>query len=98
MPPHFVVYMDNNTLTYVLTTAKLNATGHRWVGELADFHFTIRYRPGKRNADSDGLSRLPLNIDSGGETGCNQGYCGECNVVEGYCQDTVETVEQTADE
>lgn len=61
--PHFVVYTDNNPLTYVLTTAKLNATGHRWVGELADFNFTIRYRPGKRNADADGLSRLPLDIN-----------------------------------
>ncbi|KAL3966228.1 nuclear receptor co-repressor 2 [Sarotherodon galilaeus] len=61
--PHFVVYTDNNPLTYVLTTAKLNATGHRWVSELADFNFTIKYRPGKKNADADGLSRLPLNIE-----------------------------------
>lgn len=35
--PSFVVYTDNNPLTYVLTTAKLNATGHRWVAELADY-------------------------------------------------------------
>ncbi|KAL2084771.1 hypothetical protein ACEWY4_020289 [Coilia grayii] len=62
--PSFVVYTDNNPLTYVLTTAKLNATGHRWVAELADFNFTIKYRPGKSNADADGLSRLPLDIDS----------------------------------
>ncbi|KAI3353882.1 hypothetical protein L3Q82_005090 [Scortum barcoo] len=61
--PHFVVYTDNNPLTYVLTTAKLNATGHRWVGELADFNFTIRYRPGRKNADADGLSRLPHDIN-----------------------------------
>ena len=26
---HFTVYTDNNPLTYVLTTAKLSATGHR---------------------------------------------------------------------
>ena len=37
----FIVYADNNPLTYLLTTAKLNATGHRWVSELADFSFTI---------------------------------------------------------
>ena len=42
----FIVYTDNNPLTYVLTTAKLNATGHRWVSELADFSFTVKYRPG----------------------------------------------------
>ncbi|CAJ1087323.1 unnamed protein product [Xyrichtys novacula] len=62
--PSFVVYTDNNPLTYVLTTAKLNATGHRWVAELANFNFTIRYRPGKTNIDADGLSRMPLDIDS----------------------------------
>lgn len=37
--PTFTVYTDNNPLTYVLSTARLNAVGHRWVGELADFDF-----------------------------------------------------------
>lgn len=50
----FVVYTDNNPLTYVRTTAKLNAAGHRWVAELADYHFTIRYRPGRNNNDCPG--------------------------------------------
>lgn len=58
----FTVYTDNNPLTYVLSTAKLNAVGHRWVGELADFHFTIKYRPGKSNADADTLSRYPIHL------------------------------------
>ena len=62
--PDFIVYTDNNPLTYVLTTAKLNATGHRWVSELADFSFTIKYRPGHANKDADALSRLPMDIDS----------------------------------
>ncbi len=58
-----MVYTDNNPLTFVLTTAELNATGHRWVAELADYNFTIRYRPGKNNSDADGLSRMPLDIE-----------------------------------
>lgn len=41
--PHFTVFTDNNPLTYVLGTAKLNAEGHRWVGQLADFNFDIQY-------------------------------------------------------
>lgn len=60
--PTFTVYTDNNPLTYVLSSARLNAMGHRWVGELADFHFDIKYRPGKRNADADMLSRYPLDL------------------------------------
>ena len=62
--PHFTVYTDNNPLTYVLSTAKLNATGHRWVAQLADFDFSIKYRPGRCNADPDSLSRMPLEIDT----------------------------------
>lgn len=62
--PHFTVYTDNNPLTYVMSMAKLNAAGHRWVGELADFRFSIKYRPGKVNVDADTLSRLPLDMDS----------------------------------
>ena len=33
---HFVVYTDNNPLTYVLTNAKLDATGHHWVAGLTN--------------------------------------------------------------
>ena len=58
--PHFTVFTDNNPLTYVLTTAKLNATGHRWVAEQADFHFTTKYRPGTANQDADALSRIHM--------------------------------------
>ena len=32
----FVVVTDNNPLTYVLTTAKLDAVGHRWLAELSE--------------------------------------------------------------
>jgi len=55
----FEVWTDSNPLTYVLTTAKLDATGHRWVAALANYHFTIKYRSGAQNGDADGLSRIP---------------------------------------
>uniref|UniRef100_A0A7M5XBV7 Uncharacterized protein n=1 Tax=Clytia hemisphaerica TaxID=252671 RepID=A0A7M5XBV7_9CNID len=57
--PSFTVFSDNNPLSYVLTTAKLNATGIRWVGELADFNFKVKYRPGKDSSDCDFMSRHP---------------------------------------
>ena len=67
--PKFVVCTDNNPLTYVLTSAKLNATGLRWVGELADFNFEIWYRPGKSNTNADILSRIPADFKN---------YMGSC--------------------
>ena len=55
----FVVTTDNNPLTYVLTTAKLDAVGHRWLAELSTYDFSIEYKMDKINIDADLLSRLP---------------------------------------
>jgi hypothetical protein len=44
--PHFTVFSDNNPLCYVLTCPRLDATRLRWVSELADFKFSINYKPG----------------------------------------------------
>lgn len=61
--PYFTIYTDNNPLTYVMSSAKLNSVGYHWVGELANFQFEIKYRPSKSNNDADMLSRCPLDID-----------------------------------
>ena len=55
---HFEVFTDNNPLTYVLSTAKLDATGQRWVAILATYNFTIHYRSGKQNIEADALSHI----------------------------------------
>ena len=52
------VHMDNNLLTYVLTTAKLDAASHHWVASLANYNFRLHYRAGKANIDADALSRV----------------------------------------
>uniref|UniRef100_A0A8C6TU90 Gypsy retrotransposon integrase-like protein 1 n=1 Tax=Neogobius melanostomus TaxID=47308 RepID=A0A8C6TU90_9GOBI len=51
-----VVLTDNNPLSH-LSTAKLGALEQRWVAQLADFDFTIKYRPGRANGNADALSR-----------------------------------------
>ena len=56
---HFEVYTDNNPLTYILTTAKLDATGQRWVASLANYNFKIFYKSGKLNVEVDALSCIP---------------------------------------
>ena len=54
----FEAITDNNPLTYILTTAKLDATAQRWIAALSNYSFDIKYRSGKKNADADGLSRM----------------------------------------
>ena len=54
----FEVFTDNNPLTYVLTSAKLDACGQRWVSAIASMNFNIHYKPGKTNTDADALSRM----------------------------------------
>ncbi|KAK7925039.1 hypothetical protein WMY93_007349 [Mugilogobius chulae] len=55
----FSVVTDNNPLVH-LQTAKLGAVEQRWVAQLANFDYTIRYRPGRENTNADVLSRLPV--------------------------------------
>lgn len=59
----FVIKTDNNPLTYILTTAKLDATGHRWLAALSGFRFSLKYRPGVNNRDADALSRRPYHAE-----------------------------------
>jgi len=54
----FTVWTDHNPLTYILTSAKLDSTGHRWLQQLSNFHFSIKYKPGRHNTDADVLSRM----------------------------------------
>ena len=42
----FLVKTDNNPLTYIMTTANLDATGHQWVGALVKFNFQLEYQKG----------------------------------------------------
>ena len=42
----FLVKTDNNPLTYIMTTPNLDATGHRWVRDLAKFNFQLEYQKG----------------------------------------------------
>ena len=54
----FEVFTDNNPLTYILSTAKLDAMGHRWVASLGPYNFKLNYKPGKLNTDADSLSSI----------------------------------------
>ena len=55
----FHVLTYNSPLTYVLTTARLDATGHRWLAALSAYDFDITYRAAQHSADDVGLSRRP---------------------------------------
>lgn len=53
---------DNNPLTYILSSAKLDTAGHRWLAALSTFDFKLQYRAGSQNRDTDALSRRPHDL------------------------------------
>ena len=59
----FVVHTDNNLLTYIFSSANLDAAGQHWVARLASYNFSLEYQKGKDNTVADFLSwmneRLP---------------------------------------
>ena len=59
----FLVRMDNNPLTYIMTTPNLDATGHQWVGALARFSFELEYQKGHDNTVADTLSQVTTRLD-----------------------------------
>ena len=54
----FKVRMDNNPLTYFMSSSNLDATKYHWIDELAPFTFSLEYQKGKNNVVADTLSRL----------------------------------------
>ena len=54
----FVVRTDNNPLTYIFSSANLDAAGQRWVVCLTSYNFSLEYQKGKDNMVADFLSRM----------------------------------------
>ena len=54
----FDVYTDNNPLTFLLSTTKLDTMGHRWIAGLANYNFHIHYKSEKSSVEADALSRI----------------------------------------
>ena len=58
----FLVKIDNNPLTYIMSTPNLDATGHHWVSALARYDFQLEYQKGRDNAVADALSRVTTRL------------------------------------
>ena len=90
------MYTDNYPLTYVLSTAKLDACSHRWVARLANYNFNIHYRPGKSNKDAYALSQIQcpdvlsdpdvVDFDETIGTQSIKAICNSSRISYGYCE------------
>ena len=61
----FVVQTDNNPLTYIFSSANLDAASQRWVAQLASYNFALEYQKGKDNTLGDFLSCLDDRFPTG---------------------------------
>ena len=56
----FTIRMDNNPLTYILTTPNLDALGHHWVAALSGYNMKLEYLKGSNNKVADALSQVSM--------------------------------------
>ena len=61
----FVVRTDNNPLTYIFSSANLDAARQRWVAQLASYNFALEYQKGKDNTVANFLSHLDDHLPPG---------------------------------
>ena len=54
----FVVHTDNNPLTYIFSSANLDAAGQCWVARLTSYNFSLEYQKGKENTVANLLSQM----------------------------------------
>ena len=54
----FVVRTDNNLLTYIFSSANLDAAGQQWVAQLVSYNFSLEYQKGKENTVANFLSQM----------------------------------------
>ena len=55
---HFTVETDHANLCWLFNGSHKNGRLDRWVLRLQEFDFSVKYRPGKANANADCLSRM----------------------------------------
>lgn len=77
----FDAYTDSNPMSYVLSSAKLDATGHRWLAELSLFDFQIHYKSGKMNVDAGTLSRPAALYDTDTDELDSEEVVTSCNAA-----------------
>jgi hypothetical protein len=56
---HFLIHTDHHSIRYLDTQPSLSKRQARWMETLAEFDYTIEYKPGNTNSVADALSRRP---------------------------------------
>jgi len=65
-PKPIRVLTDHNNLVTFITTKELNERQARWMQELSQYNFKIRYRPGKEGGKPDALTRREGDLPTAG--------------------------------
>ena len=60
----FLVRMESNPLTNIMSIPNLDAMGHQWVSDLVQFNFELEYQKGHDNTVVGALSQVTTRLDS----------------------------------
>ena len=86
----FELKTDNNPLTYILTSPKLDTTGLHWLTEFSNYDFLNSRRSGHINADTDALWCAPAFMNH--EEACKVGHL-ESDGVNAFSQSQMHQVQ-----
>ena len=59
---HFTIYTDHKPLTGIMKLSDQTSRLARWNLKMQDYDFDIKYRPGSKHGNADGMSRIPSTI------------------------------------
>ena len=77
----FVLRTDHAALTHLLRTPNPVAQSARYLDTLAEYQFTLQYRPGLSHRNADAMSRRPCNRE------LDQPLCKQCGPLHDPLQD-----------
>ena len=88
---HFHIFTDNVATSCFNSMKKLTPKQARWNDFMAQFHYTLQYKPGSANQVADALSRIPAEV---GDAECSTAVDGRVTAITQVTGDILQQIKE----